>query len=142
MTASIVLLNQSYCLLNIDIQGERILNHFNLRLVTFIKSYHELVDKLLLLDKWHRRNLLFAFVIVLLLFFLLLLLCLLLFLATAILFNWLLKDQVEFNTVVLAEIARYWDLNDRRIILEIEEQLIKMHIDGFLSWIKLCNFVF
>ena len=136
LSATIILLNEPDCLLDIDVERERILNHLNLWLVTLANLVHELTNKSCLLDEWHGWWLLIALIIVLLLLLFLLLLWLL-FLLTALLLNWLLKDEVELDSVILTEVTWHRDLNHRWIVLQIEEKLVEMHIKRILSRVEL-----
>ena len=67
--------------------------------------------------------------LLLLLLFSLLSLLLLLFLGTLLL-DWVLEGQLDGYLVELLEVARHGDLDDRGVILEIEQELIQVHVHG------------
>jgi hypothetical protein len=48
---------------------------------------------------------------------------LLLFLG-AFFFNWIFESKVYRNLIEFLEVARHWNLDNRRIVFQVEEQLI------------------
>jgi len=48
---------------------------------------------------------------------------LLLFLST-LFFNWIFESKAYRNLIEFLEVARHWNLDNRRIVFQVEEQLI------------------
>ena len=134
LSTSIVLLDDPNSLNDINIKSKWILNYLNLRLIITLILLEQMVHQMALFVKGHGWWLLFSFIVILLLF--LLLFCLLFLLTTTFFLNF---GQLYFNwnSVIFLEIARYWNLNDRWIILKIEQELIHVDIDRVGSWVQL-----
>lgn len=115
LTTTVVLLNKTDGLNDINIERKRVLDNFDFRLIILIITSHQIVDQLLFLRKRHGWRLFFIFVRLLL--FLLLLATLLLFLLfTGFLLYGLFEHQVELDTVVFAEVSRDRNLDNRGIV--------------------------
>lgn len=119
------------------IQGEWIMDNFLNRLLSTVTLLKNTVNKHFLLTKsWY---LLWFFLFLSLLFFGLFLAAtlLLLFLASSFTFNFLFKDKINWDLIILLEVARYWNFNDRWVILQIEKKTIQMDINRSCSVVKL-----
>ena len=132
LTTSFVLLDKTNSLHHLDIESERIVCDFFNRFGGSPTIEKSLVDLGVLLV--HGEHLLGLLIIVGLLLFLalaLLLTALLAFLLFATFaLNLFLENDVDGNLIVLLEVAGHGDLNHRRVILQIEEETIKVDVDG------------
>lgn len=114
LATAVVLLNQADAELG-TVLKDRIQNDFFLRRIDTSQLIEELTDEVILLSQGHRWRLglflsfLFSFFLALLLAFFLLLLF------TFVLHDRLSELDVDRNAVVLFEVARNWNLDDRRI---------------------------
>jgi len=52
------------------------------------------------------------------------LLCLLLLFLSTLFFNWIFESKVYRNLIKFLEVARHWNFDDRRIVFQVEQQLI------------------
>lgn len=132
LTTSLVLLDQADGLNHFDIEGEGVVGDFfdGLRGGPTIEQGFINLGILLV----HGEHFLRFFAIIILLLSLLLLLrfaallSLLLLAVTAL--DLFLEDDVDRDLIVLPEVAGHRDFDDRRVILEIEQEAIKMDVDG------------
>ena len=131
LTTSLVLLDQADGLNHFDIEGEGVVGDFfdGLRGGPTIEQGFINLGILLV----HGEHFLRFFAIIILLLSLLLLrfaalLSLLLLAVTAL--DLFLEDNVDRDLIVLLEVAGHRDFNDRRVILEIKQEAIKMDVDG------------
>ena len=136
LSTSLVLLNETDCISDAQLDGERILDYLRLRLRRLPALYHVVVHQLDLLIEWLGRLLLLLVVAVILLGLLLLLLFLLFLFTASITLHLLFELDVNWNAAVLAEVARHRDFDDGRIVLQIEQDLVQMHVHGCGAWIE------
>jgi len=122
LSSSVILLDQSDGIDDINVEGKWILNNFSLWLVITLVLLHQVVDELLLLSQWHRKLFLFTVIIILLLLFLLFASLLLLFLFGSIFFYRFFERKIDLDSVIFTEISWNWDFNDRRIVFKIKRR--------------------
>lgn len=136
LPASVVLLNHT------DGEGAAeltehhgLLDDFRFRIAVVVLLLHQPVDEVLLLvePEWLRLLLLFLIVTTFLFLALLALTAFLSFLLLATLVDCFLELDVHGNAIVLGEVARHRNLDHGRIVLQIKEKLVQVHVDRALT---------
>jgi hypothetical protein len=138
LTTTLVLLNHADGRHNFHIEGEGIVDDLLNWLRTFVVGprvvrVHNFIDQEFLL--FHRLRLGHNLLIFGLLLFLFLSLLGLLFL-TGFSFNFLLESHLHLDPVVLLEVPGNGDLDNRWVVLEVEEQLVQVNVDGLRPRVK------
>jgi len=133
LPTSIILLDQSDGINDINIEGEWILYDFSFRLVITLVLLHQVIDELLLLCQWHWKLWFLTFIIILLLLLFLLFTSLLLLLFSSIFFYSFFECKINLDSIIFTEISGHWDFNDRWIIFEIKKKMVQMNVNRLLS---------
>ena len=131
LSTSLVLLNQTDGRCDLEIESEWVVSNLFDGLGRIETLGQDVVDLELFFSHSHNM-LLWTIILGLLLSFLALLLLatLLTLLSLATTVNLFLEDDVDRDVIILLEVARHWDLDHRWVILQIEEETVKMDVDG------------
>jgi hypothetical protein len=144
LTTTFILLNQADSRNNLHVKSEGIVNYLLHGLGSLVVrsrqvSVHDLVNQELFF--FHGLRLGFGLLFNHLLFLLtsfFRLSCFLLAGASNLLF----ESHLDLDLVGFFEVLRYWDLNDRRVILQVEEQLIEVDVHAQFPWVEITEIFF
>lgn len=144
LTTTLVLLNQTDSGGYLHIESERIMHDFFDRLRTLIilarvVGVHDFIDQKLLF--FHRLRLRFRLLFSSFLLFLFT--CfLLLFLFASVTFDLLFKREFNLDFIVLFEVGGNGNLNNRWVILQVEEELVEVDVDRLGTRVEKTKFFF
>ena len=133
LATTLVLLDETNGRDDFHIQGERVVDNFVLGLSRLVGLLKDFVEQEVFF--FNGAGFLHYFFFLLFALFSLLGLLLFLFLASVTL-DLFLEGEVDFDPVVLLEVARHRDFNDTGVVLEIEEELIQVDVETFGSGVE------